>query len=92
MNLIPKTDVEDQKHDVNITISNTTSSCSVNCGNGTKTTTIVSCKGQQSSEANKFRIDDSLECSSSFIETECQGDDSNCPGMYYLSRTKLKFC
>ena len=92
MNLIPKTDEDDQKHDVNITISNTTSVCSVNCGNGTQTTTIVSCKGTRSSEANQFRIDDSLECSSTFIETECQADDSNCPGMFYLTCTKYIVC
>ena len=57
---------------------------------GTKTTIVVYCKVQQSSEANKFRIDESLECVSTFIETECKANDSNCPGMYYLVGNNYK--
>ena len=80
-NLVSETDVDDGKYDVNITLSNTTSECSSNCGAGNKTTTIISCQVQQSAESNKYHIDDSLSCTSTFIETECTANASNCPGM-----------
>ena len=51
------TNTDDPKHVVNVTISNTTSECSVSCGSGNKTTTVVSCKGRYLPESNETRID-----------------------------------
>ena len=85
-NLDPETDTNGKQIDINVTMSNTTSECSVNCGNGTKTTTIVSCIGKKSSESGKFRIDDSLNCTTTLNHTDCPGNGSNCPGAYNLIR------
>jgi hypothetical protein len=90
-NKSPKTDTNDEKVDINVTLSNTTTKCPVNCENGTKTTTIVSYLGKKSAEAGKFQIDDSLECVTTLKHTECQGNGSNCPGTYHVIR-KYKNC
>jgi hypothetical protein len=84
-------DAEIQDINVNVTLSNKTSECNVNCGDGTKTTTIVSCAGKKSSQAGKFRIDDSLDCTTTFIQTNCTGNGSNCPGIYHLILNKLQY-
>ncbi len=81
-NVAIKTDTDDHEININVTLSNTTSECSVNCGNGTKTTTIVSCIGKKSAEVGKFRIDDSLKCTTIQIETECSRNSLDCPGTY----------
>ena len=81
-NLAAEIDTNDPKFNINVPLSTTTSKCNVNCGVGNITTTVVSCIGKKSEEPGKFRIDDSLQCTTTLNHTPCNGTDLDCPGTY----------
>ena len=64
----------------------TITDCSVNCGEGFKTTYKVICKGAEKKvqrsgkETLNYRINDSLHCRTETTKTACKGNAGECKG------------